>query len=300
MNQTIIGPVQPLVSIVIGSFDRHAFLKLTLESIRNELLGISHEIIVVDGGSTDGTVGWLTNQKDVILILQHNRGQWKGKQIRRRSWGYFMNLGFKSAQGKYICMVSDDCLLVPGAIKNGVARFEQALNDGSNVGAVAFYWRNWPEQSEYVVGLTWGGKMFVNHGLYLRMAIEEIDFADELNYDFYFADGDLCLRLDKVGYECIDSPQSFVEHYSHANLNVRSSNQINQNDDWQTYKNTWLPVLGESDNDWLPCSYQDVHDTAGKFKSLWEVRVNLIKAKLKSGLKIVIRQYNAYRKEVAN
>lgn len=273
--------LKPLaVSVVLGSFQRCSFLKLTLDSVRFELSEISHEIIVIDGGSTDGSIEWLSKQKDVLLILQHNRGQWKGEKVRRRSWGYFMNLGFKSAQGKYICMVSDDCLLVPGAIRNGVLKFEQALQNKRKIGAVAFYWRNWPEQSKYVVGLTWGGKMFVNHGLFLRSALEEVGFADEGRYNFYHADGDLCLRLNEAGYQCIDSSKSFVEHYSHANIAVRSTNFASQQCDWGVYKDRWLPIYGNSEQDWIEIEHMDVHNTASKFLTLWKVRIDLCKIKI--------------------
>ena len=131
------------VSIILGTYNRIRFLKLTIKSIRNELskCAFPNEIIVVDGGSTDGTLKWLVKQKDIITIVQHNRGEWRGKRIERRSWGYFMNLGFKSAQGKYICMLSDDCLVLPGAIINGYKLFESELAKGKKVGAVAFYWR---------------------------------------------------------------------------------------------------------------------------------------------------------------
>ena len=117
------------LSIVLGSFNRLKFLKYAVQSIRNELkdANFPYEIIVVDGGSDDGSLNWLLKQKDIITVVQHNRGTWKGQPIERRSWGYFMNLGFKSAQGKYICMLSDDCLVIPDAIKNGYSFFEKEL-----------------------------------------------------------------------------------------------------------------------------------------------------------------------------
>ena len=90
------------ISVVIATYNRYHFLRHAIFSVRKELTCIPHEIIVIDGGSTDGTLKWLPFQKDIISIIQNNRGTWKGSHIERRSWGYFINLGFKCAQGKYL------------------------------------------------------------------------------------------------------------------------------------------------------------------------------------------------------
>jgi glycosyltransferase involved in cell wall biosynthesis len=231
------------VSAVLGSYNRLNFIKLTIDSIRKEVQNLSHEIIVVDGGSDDGTLPWLLEQKDIITIVQHNRGQWLGKKIERRSWGYFMNLAFKCAQGKYICMLSDDCLVVPGAIVNGVNLFERHLEAGKKVGAMAFYWRDWSMQDKYHVGCTLGEKMYVNHGLYLNQALKDVDYIDEDTFFFYNGDGDLCLKMWQSGYECVDSPESFIEHYPHANLNVRKTNYSQFNRDLKNYLNKWAGIF---------------------------------------------------------
>src|SRR5262245_59024557 len=140
-----------IVSVVLGSYNRKEFLKTAIESIRRNGITVTYEIIVIDGGSTDGTLGWLARQKDVITITQHNRSRLEGTP--KRSWGYFMNLGFKCAEGQYIVMISDDSLLVPGAVMNGLQHCQSLRAQGRAIGAVAFYWRNWPEQHDYWVGL---------------------------------------------------------------------------------------------------------------------------------------------------
>jgi GT2 family glycosyltransferase len=250
---------------VLGTFNRIEFLPLTVETVRAELIGVPHEIVVVDGGSTDGTTSWLLEQRDIISIVQHNRGEWQGQQIERRSWGYFMNLGFKVASGKYVCMVSDDCLVLPGAIGDGVELFEREVREGRKVGAVAFYWRNWPEEENYRIGITFGNLLFVNHGLYLRAAMQEVGFVDEEAFFFYQADTDLCLRMSELGYACIDSPTSFVEHYKHTDSGIRTTNMARRGADWASFTSRW-ERLGKPDAKWM---YRPFDDPGHMAETYW-------------------------------
>ena len=213
---------KPIISIVLGTYNRLNFLKQTIKSIRQEQkrLSVLSEIIVVDGGSNDGTISWLAKQKDIILIVQHNRGFWNGKPIKRQSWGYFMNLGFKCTQGTYICMLSDDCLLVPNALVNSLNCFEKRMEKGEKIGSLAFFWRDipqnytdWSKPGEYFIVRPTSTISLVNHGIYLKKALEEINYIDEETFTFYHADTDLCLKLEQKGYFCDVSPDSYVEHY---------------------------------------------------------------------------------------
>ncbi len=263
---------KPIVSVVLGSYNRLKLLKLTIDSIRQEIKNIDSEIIVIDGGSTDGSLQWLKKQKDVITILQHNRGVWKGQKIKRRSWGYFMNIGFKAASGKYVCMLSDDCLIIPGALTNGIKFFEEKLSNGDKVGAVAFYWRDWPVIDDYIVSFNFDN-LYVNHGLYLKEALEDIGYIDEENFFFYCGDSDLCLKMKHKSWQVLEAPDSYIEHYAHAYVNVKKGNAELVEKDVENLIKKWKGIffLGEDKENihyTKGKEYNDKTNTVRKFKHL--------------------------------
>ena len=298
---------KPMISVVIGTYNRLNFLKLFMDSLRKEMGDFPYETIIIDGSSTDGTLPWLIEQKDIILILQHNRGEWLGKQIERKSWGYFMNLGFKCAQGKYICMLSDDCLIVPGAIINGFNLFEQKLKDGLNNGAVAFYFRDYPDKVKYIVSQANNNIIIVNHGMYLKKAVERVGYIDEENYFFYRADPDLALKIWQKGYLIIDSPNSYIEHFLHANINVRKSNLQRVKRDRDNFCKKWNSYLNDNcELSWIEKNYNDDSLTAKNFPDLsMEAILNKKMFTAKNSVKDLLRylipkKYHSKLKQLIN
>jgi GT2 family glycosyltransferase len=212
---------RPQISVVLGSYNRLWALKLAIQSVRDNGITVPYEIIVVDGGSTDGALRWLIRQRDIITIVQHNREKVNGRLIGKRSWGYFMNLAFKITQGKYILMISDDTILHPGAVMAGYQALEAG---GPEVAACAFYFRDYPQDERYRVGYVINHRLSVNHGMFRRDVAEEVNWLDEERYQFYYADSDFALKMWEKGYRIVDCPGALVEHYRSKQDTVRDAN----------------------------------------------------------------------------
>jgi GT2 family glycosyltransferase/ADP-ribose pyrophosphatase YjhB (NUDIX family) len=261
---------QPVISVVLGSYNRRRFLESAVKTIRDNGITLPYEIIVIDGGSTDGSIEYLTHQKDVISIVQHNKGSWKSKKVDKKTWGYYMNIAFNASHGKYVVMISDDSLLIPGAVMNAYELFEKELNEGEKIGGVAFYWRNYPDEKHYYVRQTLGHKLSINHGMYLKDALLTVGCCNEEDFPFYYGDGDLSLRLWNAGYKILDSKKSFVEHFHYAGMSVRQQNSLNKEEVKKIFLHKWSGTFYDSKIDnqsgKIYLAYADQTDTARLFR----------------------------------
>jgi GT2 family glycosyltransferase len=205
------------LSIVLGTLNRLRLLQATMNNIRAEISPEEREIIVVDGGSSDGTIDWLKAQSDIRTIAQPN--VWIDRPNApprlRHSWGCFINEAFRRAAGKWVLMVSDDLLLCRGSVTRSLAALTKKESEGFKIGGGALYWRDFPSDSNYRVNMLPGGFVNVNHGFYRRAALEEIGFADESAFNFYGADGDLSMRLNLGGWRTVALSNCYAEHMNH-------------------------------------------------------------------------------------
>lgn len=102
----------PLVSIVTPSLNQGKFIELTVRSV----LGQSYanlEYIIVDGGSTDGTLG----------IIRRYEGRLKWTSEKDTGQADAVNKGFRMARGEILGWINADDLYCPGAIDEAVQRF---------------------------------------------------------------------------------------------------------------------------------------------------------------------------------
>jgi len=99
------------LSVVSGTYNRLPMLKRMISSTRASMRGISYEIILVDGGSTDGTQAWCKQQPDIRLI-EHGRLLGCNKAYAD---------GAAAASGEFVVFANDDLAFVGDSIARSVA-----------------------------------------------------------------------------------------------------------------------------------------------------------------------------------
>lgn len=97
---------RPLLTVVTPCLNAVATLPETLDSVRAQGLGAAVEHVVVDGGSSDGTVVLLRGPADVRWISEPDRGLSDA-----------LNKGIAMAQGEYVGWLNADDFYLPGALR---------------------------------------------------------------------------------------------------------------------------------------------------------------------------------------
>ena len=172
---------EPLVSVIIPSYNRFEFLQEAIESVNNQTYK-NFELIVINDCSTDERYYQNNFQKHVKKIdLKENQKNLLGYV----SAGHIRNFGLRVATGKYIAFLDDDDIWLKDKLEVQIGHLEKSRNkficSEGYIGKGRF-----EEQSNY---LLYNGERFYKriskkYKKYFFSNYKKFQFPNELNFEF--------------------------------------------------------------------------------------------------------------------
>lgn len=211
-----------------------------------------HELIIVDNGSTDGTIKYLRNYMAThdnvrVIANRSNRGFAAGN-----------NQGLALARGESVLLLNNDTIVTEGWLRRMVAVFHRHPEVGV-VGPMS----NYVSGPQLVKGVSyanpeelarfstrWTAEHAAQSALITRVVgfcllarkqvIERIGGLDEQFGSGNFEDDDFCIRAAQVGYAARIAQDVFIHHtgsqtFKAAGINYRKSLLRN----WGLFKTKW-------------------------------------------------------------
>ncbi|MDH4366663.1 MAG: glycosyltransferase [Dehalococcoidia bacterium] len=176
----------PLVSIIVPTYNSERTLGRCLDSIRNQTYK-NIELIVVDNGSTDRTVEIAHHHGAEVHVLT---GEERSKQT---------NYGVKMARGKYVYQVGSDFVLDPTIVEEATRKCEDEGYDGVSMFCACdptiSFWAKVRklEKDCYKDELMYTGARFLRKDVFEAIGGFRENLVAAEDYDLYN-------RLNKAGY----------------------------------------------------------------------------------------------------
>ncbi|RFB81077.1 glycosyltransferase family 2 protein [Methylovirgula sp. 4M-Z18] len=227
------------VSVVIVNWNTIDLLRDCIDSVYSTISDVKFEIVVIDNGSTDGSVAMVRREfPDVILIAN----------TRNVGFAAANNQGFAIALGRHILLLNSDTIVLDGAIQKTVA-YSDAHPDTAALGCRVlnpdlslqcscfmfpsllnaflfstylyklfpksrFFGREqmtwWPRDDAREVDVVTGCYMLVR-----REAIDEAGVLDD-GFFMYAEETDWCYRFRAKGWKNRFMPDAQIIHFGGA------------------------------------------------------------------------------------
>ena len=190
-----------MISICVPTYNRLTQLKCLLDSIFNRFGDYPYEVIIADGGSTDGTLEYLKNLDfDNIKLIE--QGELTGAVKA-------FNACAKIAEGDYILSGCDDIVVVPKVLIKAC----KLMDEEEQIGLVAPKMQESTYGNLHAVGLIVKqySVLFGKAHLYRSSLLKDIDYWDE-SFRTYYVDMDAFLSIMKLGYTTIFTREVAIVH----------------------------------------------------------------------------------------
>ena len=227
---------RPEISAIVIVFNGREFLPDCLRTLSDDLRFTSHELILVDNGSTDGSIEYVRQHYPQATLVENGANLGFARAV---------NIGLKMAGGEYLYVLNQDLRFREGATRALLDRLKREPELGM-IGPGYVYFDGRPHRSaralpsyrhvfyrallldrlfprhrefsdwrlgwfdhreERYVGQPMGAVMLIP-----RAAVEKVGPMDEA-FPILFNDVDYCRRLKEAGYRLLYYPEAVVEHH---------------------------------------------------------------------------------------
>lgn len=205
-----------MISICIPTYNRLSYLKRCLDSIFDGFGDYPYEVIIADGGSTDGTLEYLKElDNDAVKVIE------QGKLLGHVK---AYNDSFKVAEGDYVYIGNDDTVVIPETLIKAC----ELMDKYEQIGLVA------PKDQEprhgnlpaVTLKLREFWALLSKFHIFRHSVLKEMNYFDE-SLRSYYLDDDSCLSVLKLGYTIIFTREVGMIHYRIPDQNVSKARKLN-------------------------------------------------------------------------
>ena len=176
-----------MISICIPTYNRLSHLKRCLSSIRNGFGDYPYEVIIADGGSTDGTLEYLKDlDDDNVRLIEQGKLTGAVKAF---------NACFKKAENEYVFWPCDDYIVIP----NVLIKCCKLMDKNPEIGIVSPKFIEAARSNFPNVGSWQHILVSSKTHVFRNSVLKQIDFFDE-NFKTYYVDVNSHLAVLDLGY----------------------------------------------------------------------------------------------------
>lgn len=234
------------ITVVIPNYNGMKYLKECFEALDAQQDAPAYRVLVVDNGSTDGSVEYIRayaeshlgeNYRYELITLTENTG-----------FCHAVNVGIAAADGPYVVLLNNDTKVAPDFLRALYERMEECpeafsasasmrmwdapeLLDGAGDNYCVLGWAYARGKGRAAKQYEKPCEIFASCGgaaIYRREILEKIGLFDELHFA-YLEDLDLGYRARIHGYINVYAPRARVIHYGSASTGSRYN-------EWKTDK----------------------------------------------------------------
>lgn len=206
-------------TIIIPNYNGLSFMEPCFESLKEQTIR-DFKVLVVDNGSTDGSVEWLKEHRVPSIFLKGNTG-----------FSGAVNTGIRAADTPYVLLLNNDTRVEPGF----VAAMERAMDQSPKIFSVSsrmiqmYHPELLDDAGDMYSILGWAYQRGVGRSvnlyqkscrvfsacagaaIYRRAVFHEIGLFDEQHFA-YLEDIDVGWRAKLYGYDNVYCPDAAVYH----------------------------------------------------------------------------------------